>query len=180
MIAYADDSTFNGEWNYGKRHGYGEHKSADGTIHKGQWHEDVKHGEGELHLPNGRIIHTTWENDRMHGKANIIELGGKKTNSLFYKGMEVKASEQNPDCFHLSWLNFILVLCIVGCLIGYHFSYSNQTKNDKNLFFVAAFFYIVMIVETSYSRTYKFLANIESTDHIQEIINTVRVNPPTV
>ena len=27
MIAYADDSTFNGEWNYGKRHGYGEHKS---------------------------------------------------------------------------------------------------------------------------------------------------------
>ena len=50
-MVYSDNSSYNGDWNFGKRHGQGEFVMSDGTVYRGLWSNDKPHGKGTLSIP---------------------------------------------------------------------------------------------------------------------------------
>lgn len=50
-MVYSDNSSYNGDWHLGKRHGQGEFVMSDGTVYRGQWCNDKAHGKGTLSIP---------------------------------------------------------------------------------------------------------------------------------
>ena len=50
-MVYSDNSSYNGDWQYGMRHGFGEYVMSDGSIYKGYWAYDKTNGKGTLSIP---------------------------------------------------------------------------------------------------------------------------------
>ena len=111
-----DGTYYDGEWQYGKRHGEGEEKQRDGAVYKGSFFNDVKHGRGRLYLPDGSYYEVNYENGLMNGPGTHTDMMGKVTETRFYYGLEMKVAEQNPDCYNNMLLNLFLVIGFAICL----------------------------------------------------------------
>lgn len=49
VLTAADGEKYEGEWQQGKRCGYGVHVSANSSFYDGEWKDDVRHGKGTQH-----------------------------------------------------------------------------------------------------------------------------------
>lgn len=87
-------------------------------------------------------------------------------------------SEQNPDCYNYFWINLILVCSTIGFFMAYR---SEKGHKDSNTWIVVAtILYFIMLIESFVGKTCSFLSNIESADRGREVINEVRIKPPSV
>ena len=41
-----DGSTYEGEWKYNLRHGFGTLNARNGEVYKGEWSQGMEHGKG--------------------------------------------------------------------------------------------------------------------------------------
>ncbi|XP_033125967.1 radial spoke head 10 homolog B-like [Anneissia japonica] len=56
---------YEGEFVYGKRHGYGHFYYANGAKYDGEWENNMKNGRGVFTLKNGRVFEGIFHDDRM-------------------------------------------------------------------------------------------------------------------
>ena len=92
---YPDGTSYEGEWEGGKRHGYGIWTRPDGTKFVGEWADDKPHGEGTLTAPDGSMYSGWWERGKKHGRGVLVYPDGEKKVGLWkngdYVGEEVPA-----------------------------------------------------------------------------------------
>ncbi len=58
------NSTYIGEWRYGKAHGDGSLHSRSGARYNGSWENGKRNGRGIQYFANGDIVEAMWKNDR--------------------------------------------------------------------------------------------------------------------
>ena len=49
---YPNGDTYEGEYDKGKRQGYGVYSFSDGERYEGQWYQDQQHGKGIFYFAN--------------------------------------------------------------------------------------------------------------------------------
>jgi len=59
------NNRYSGQWDEGRRHGFGTFYYADGTSYEGQWVNNQKIGEGIFREASGSEYPSSWEGDRM-------------------------------------------------------------------------------------------------------------------
>lgn len=64
---YPDGTTYVGEWENGKRHGYGKWTRPDGTHYVGEWVNDKPDGQGILTKIGGGMYSGEWKEGKRHG-----------------------------------------------------------------------------------------------------------------
>ena len=64
---YADGGVYEGEWVNGKMHGRGVYTFPNGNKYDGEWLDDVKDGYGVLQYVNGERYEGYWKEDRTRG-----------------------------------------------------------------------------------------------------------------
>ena len=80
---YADGSEYQGEWQYGKRHGTGTYISPTGTRYEGEWENDGASGHGVCHYADGMKYDGQFENGERHGKGVLISPEGDRYEGQF-------------------------------------------------------------------------------------------------
>jgi hypothetical protein len=68
---YPDGSTYTGQYNQGKREGFGKQINADGSVYEGCWVNDVHCGNGRLVMVNGAVYSGEWQNNQFHGEGGL-------------------------------------------------------------------------------------------------------------
>ncbi len=91
---YPDGTRYDGEWEGGKRHGYGVWSRPDGTRYVGEWKDDKPHGEGTLTAPDGSMYSGQWENGKKQGRGVLIYPDGEKRIGIWEQGSYI--GEEKP------------------------------------------------------------------------------------
>ncbi len=73
---YEDGSVYYGQYNKGKRHGFGHEVLKDGSIYSGYWSFDYKSLYGRFILPTGECISGEIKKGKISGLAESITLDG--------------------------------------------------------------------------------------------------------
>lgn len=79
-IAYPDGSTYRGDINKGRRHGYGVMTWPDGTRYLGQFFNDQYHGHGQLRWADGTSYTGNFAHDELQGKGAMAWADGIRFN----------------------------------------------------------------------------------------------------
>ena len=78
VIIYANGDKYDGDFNNGKKNGFGRFTTKSGShCYSGYWLDDAKHGEGEIHVycPTAYYSYQgEWCNDSMHGRGSHKDL----------------------------------------------------------------------------------------------------------
>ena len=69
-----------------------------------------------------------------------------------------------------------LIFVIITCAFT-HYAYS---EGDNDYYWGTAIFYIIMLIETAFSRTRTYLTHVEHTSKVQSIIDEIKAKPPKV
>ncbi|CAF3829674.1 unnamed protein product [Rotaria sp. Silwood1] len=108
---YSDGGRYQGEFRYGKRHGYGVYyypnkeewagkwlndqtngrgirTFPDGSRYEGEEKNAKKHGYGTYCFPNGDIYDGEWVNDKQNGKGTFIKPEGIQYNGYFRNNLK--------------------------------------------------------------------------------------------
>ena len=89
-ITYKDGSYYDGEWENGKRHGFGIEWLYDGSSYRGYYQDDKRHGQGTYYSQNKQSYEVNFEYGIMDGEAVVTDGWGRKYKSFFYQGLEIK------------------------------------------------------------------------------------------
>lgn len=68
---YPNGETYLGQYNYGKREGFGQEILTDGSIYEGCWSNDLKNGNGRLISVDGSVYTGEWVNNQRHGQGAV-------------------------------------------------------------------------------------------------------------
>ena len=66
-VVFADGTTYEGEWQNGKRHGYGICVMSEGTVYEGEWQGGKYHGYGKEVAPDGTVREGEWQEGEFLG-----------------------------------------------------------------------------------------------------------------
>jgi hypothetical protein len=91
-----NEQIHNGNWKYGKRHGYGEteylKEDSGGTyeeFYKGNWDNDTISGDGKYTFGNGDVYEGQWLNNKFHGFGYYRTVDGIITyNGEWFEGQK--------------------------------------------------------------------------------------------
>ncbi len=86
---YPDGTVYEGEWEEGKRHGYGVWSRPDGTRYAGEWTDDRPHGEGTLTAPDGSMYSGHWKRGKKNGRGVLIYPDGQKRIGIWEDGIYI-------------------------------------------------------------------------------------------
>jgi hypothetical protein len=64
---FSTGSSYEGEWENGKRHGYGICKFTTGGYYKGEFKDDLRHGSGYHQSSSGWSYKGSWKDDKRDG-----------------------------------------------------------------------------------------------------------------
>lgn len=79
--------TFEGEFNHGKRHGFGILEDKNGEKWEGHFECDKFHGPGTLRKANGEILKGVWKNGKLHcEKGSISDANGDNYEGIIHYG----------------------------------------------------------------------------------------------
>lgn len=56
-----------GNWEFGKREGFGTFYYANGAVYKGEWSGNLKHGQGIFMFQDGNVHEGTFTHDKFDG-----------------------------------------------------------------------------------------------------------------
>lgn len=72
-FGFVNGSSYKGEWDGNKKHGFGIETSTDGTKYEGEWSQDKRHGRGTLWVKKNKIFVKVyaggWSNNKMEGQG---------------------------------------------------------------------------------------------------------------
>lgn len=102
-MEYENGDKYEGDFEFGKKHGQGKYDWSDGDYYDGEWRNDSaeghgtsmigddfydgqfkngkKHGEGELTSGDGDIIHAIWVDNELL-RENLIEVNGETVEDM--------------------------------------------------------------------------------------------------
>jgi len=60
---------YEGQWEAGMRHGYGELRYKNGSIYQGHWERGMKWGEGKMTYASGNFYEGNWSNNKRNGQG---------------------------------------------------------------------------------------------------------------
>ena len=69
MFEYGNGATYDGGWQYGKRHGYGNLVNVDGSYYEGDFVNDEFEGKGVLVYKNARKYSGNWKAGKRSGNG---------------------------------------------------------------------------------------------------------------
>jgi hypothetical protein len=67
MVYQEDRRTYDGEWRYGRWHGFGRATFANGDSYEGEYRFDQRHGRGRYAWHDGRVYDGMFREDKRHG-----------------------------------------------------------------------------------------------------------------
>ncbi|XP_034252112.1 MORN repeat-containing protein 3-like [Thrips palmi] len=79
---------YSGQWERGKRHGWGIGRDADGSWYEGCWREGRRAGEGRGWLPDGSFYHGEWLDNQFHGRGVLVQPNGNCFEGEFQCGVK--------------------------------------------------------------------------------------------
>ncbi len=91
---YPDGTTYTGEWEDNKRHGYGIWTRPDGMQYEGEWENDKPHGRGILINPDGSKFSGDWKEGKRDGRGMLTYPDGTKKVGVWKTGKF--AGEKEP------------------------------------------------------------------------------------
>jgi len=95
---YPDDSTYLGQYNNGKREGFGQEILKDGSIYEGNWSNDKKNGNGRYVGIDGAVYTGDWVNGEKHGQGALDYVDGTGYNGGWSMGqISGKGRQKWPD-----------------------------------------------------------------------------------
>ena len=127
----------------------------------------MRSGEGELRFSDGGIVRTTFKDDLKHGKGSFTDAAGKIHETIYYMDCEIRLGDQNPDCWGLAPLNFVLSVLVLILV----YLYLITPYNGEGYLVGAIIFYIFLLIETCCTSTASFLSNITSFQTALEHLN---------
>jgi hypothetical protein len=171
---WADNSSYQGDWAQGKRHGNGIFITAEGHKYEGAFINDVKHGEGRLSYKNGEIVEGCWENDRLNGVAHVTKDGSTST-VIFVNDMRIDdASGGNSGwdtCYAIASV-FMLAAVITGPILANSHYYA-----PKEFYGLLVFYFIYQLMSAR-NRASIYLENMETIkDFAKTISKTIAAEP---
>lgn len=112
MVSEPGGAAYEGEWQDGKRHGYGVWTRPDGTRYAGMWEGDKPHGEGTIVLADGTVYTGHWDRGKRHGQGTTTYPDGHKKSGTWVAGKfmgEEDADKSRTDhCQELEKTNWEL------------------------------------------------------------------------
>lgn len=66
-IAIDNLGTYEGEWQRGKKEGFGKFKFRDGSVYEGQFKKDKASGQGKLEFAHGDTYDGEWQANMANG-----------------------------------------------------------------------------------------------------------------
>ncbi len=93
VYTYPDGTTYNGEWEGNKRHGYGIWIRPDGTRYEGEWENDKPNGRGILTNADGSTYSGDWKDGKRHGRGTVVYPDGTKRSGIWRAGRLVEEKE---------------------------------------------------------------------------------------
>ena len=114
-----------GEWENGKKHGYGTRDYLNGMCYTGEWQNDLRHGRGMCTYSDGATYCGHWVRGKKHGcdtfcasqphHSGTAQQGGKKHGRSVYEG--TRGYHNDSKCARLcssaSWTRSSLSFCDV-------------------------------------------------------------------
>jgi len=73
------ESSYNGIWKQGKKHGLGTFTSLSNNKYWGDWNEDLRDGTGTFEISDGTRFFGTWTKDKFTGNNNQLTVVIKKS-----------------------------------------------------------------------------------------------------
>ncbi len=73
-----DNGTYEGNFEHGKRHGFGIYRWNSGSRYEGAWVDDIRKGFGKFFWTDGSHYEGEWENDKMNGYGVYLSAGGSR------------------------------------------------------------------------------------------------------
>lgn len=67
-----DNRVYDGQWRYGRWHGFGKAFFANGDTYVGDYHMDQRHGQGKYVWQNGRAYDGQFYEDTRHGEGIFV------------------------------------------------------------------------------------------------------------
>jgi len=81
---YCDRTFYEGEFQEGRRHGYGKETFSDGSYYEGDWKDDEIHGRGKwVNLPNSFLHSTVYVGDWKQDVRTCMEVAMRMTVFFF-------------------------------------------------------------------------------------------------
>lgn len=105
---YADGSVYEGEFRFGKAHGWGKIVWPDGSTYEGEFQHDFRHGEGTQKLSNGATYEGSWKSGFMDGKGTYTyACGHRYTGDFVEDQMEGTGTilMANGESYEGNWKN---------------------------------------------------------------------------
>ena len=88
----SDGGSYDGEWQFDTRHGFGKEKYSNGGSYEGYFKNDSRSGKGQYIHDNGQIDKGDYENGLLNGHGNISYAKEDEHNRNNYTG-ELKDGE---------------------------------------------------------------------------------------
>ncbi len=108
---YPDGSSYEGEWQNGKRHGHGTWIKPDGTKYAGEWANDLPEGLGLLKHADGAMFHGEWKAGKRNGRGMLTHTDGTTLAGTWQDGRYAGQGELPPEkdsCAELERTNWQL------------------------------------------------------------------------
>ena len=77
FVIFEDNSSYDGSWKDGKKHGYGVLNLSNEDKYVGEFNEDKIEGKGTYTWSTGQKYEGQWKNNKFDGKGKFIFLSKK-------------------------------------------------------------------------------------------------------
>ena len=100
VMKYRDGSSYNGQWEVGKRHGNGIMHYKNGDIYEGEWANDKRHGYGIFNILDRGVYEGEWEFDKMSGQgilSHVVNGQRMQFRGTWQNGEQVEGKSENME-----------------------------------------------------------------------------------
>ena len=78
VLIYSNGNSYKGQFEFGKKNGFGEEDLVGGGKYIGEYKNDLFHGEGTCYYKTGNIVSGTWSNSVLVSAGNYTAKNGEK------------------------------------------------------------------------------------------------------
>jgi hypothetical protein len=111
-FGFVNGSSYKGEWEGNKKHGFGVETSSDGTKYEGEWVANRRHGRGTLWVKKNKIFVKTyaggWSNNKMEGQGVYSYDDGTVYKGNWHSNMRTnfgRLEYPNGDVYSGDWVD---------------------------------------------------------------------------
>lgn len=80
---FENGAVYEGQWNFGLRHGKGKQIWKDGSRYDGFWENNKENGKGRMIYADGDVYEGDWKDGKRHGNGKYVHLDGTEYNGFW-------------------------------------------------------------------------------------------------